>query len=32
MTATLGYYALLAGVLNTFQVEMGPGVSPLLPV
>ncbi len=32
MTATLGYYALLAGVLNAFQVDVGPGVGPLLPV
>ena len=32
MTATLGYYALLAGVLNAFEVDTASGAGPLLPV
>lgn len=31
LTATTGYYAMLAGALNTFEVPLEPGDSPLLP-
>ncbi|MBI4639698.1 MAG: carboxymuconolactone decarboxylase family protein [Candidatus Tectomicrobia bacterium] len=32
LTATMGYYGMLAFALNTFEVELGPGVTPLLPL
>ncbi len=32
LTATTGYYALLAGALNTFEVEVDEGDRPLLPL
>ena len=31
LTATTGYYAMLAGALNGFEVEVDPGATPLLP-
>ena len=31
LTATIGYYAMLAGVLNAFEVEPDVGVTLLLP-
>ncbi len=31
LTVTTGYYALLAGTLNTFEVELDAGATPLLP-
>ncbi|MBI2871608.1 MAG: carboxymuconolactone decarboxylase family protein [Chloroflexi bacterium] len=32
LTVTVGYYGMMAGVLNAFEVEVDPGVKPLLPV
>ena len=32
LTVTTGYYALLAGALNTFEVEVDAGATPLLPI
>ena len=32
LTATLGYYTMLACVLNAMEVEPEPGVKPLLPL
>jgi 4-carboxymuconolactone decarboxylase len=32
LTATMGYYAMVAGVINTFEVELAPGNTPLLPL
>ena len=32
LTATTGYYAMLAGALNTFEVPLEPGDGPLLPL
>ena len=32
LTATTGYYAMLAGALNTFEVPLESGDRPLLPL